>query len=376
MSESKAFGQLPPIPDPVLQGVENDTGFAHLSFDKMGKGRLFYDVVVCKATFTLAPGLLQIAESAHPIALADRYWDEAHAETSSLKIAGDVVLTKPGADLLITGSAHPYDGRPRREWLAGVRLSRDGQPVVEHRMRLLGPRAWRHRLLRGWQLSRSLPTDAVELRHELAYGGHYPARSPKAGEPSETVYAANPSGCGYWDKKRLDKGCPHPAAQIETLAHPIKTMNADYPLAAPSPVARFWADRTRYGGTYDEAWLAQYHASPMPDFPADFDNRFFQCAHPNLITDKPLHGDETLVLAYLVPGKDEGLVCRLPGIGVQAQMIAADGRGGERALALDTLHVDLDAKTVALTWRLTLDQRAGIEQVRLVRTALVPSVVS
>ena len=365
MNAPRAFGQLPPSPDPVLHTVENDTPFPHLAFDKMGKGRLFYDIIVCKATFTLAPGRLQPAEDAQPIALADRYWDEEHAETSSLKIAGDVVLTKPGADLLITGTARPFDGKPRKEWFAGVRLSRDGQPVAEHRLRLLGPRFWRHRLLRGWKLSRPEPTDAVELRHERAYGGHYPARAPKEGEPPEDVYAVNPSGCGYWDIKRLDKGCPHPAAQIETLGQPVETMDADYPLAAPSPVARFWADRTRYGGTYDEAWMAHYTTSPIPDFPADFDNRFFQCAHPNLITAQPLHGDETLVLAYLVPGKDEGLACRLPGIGVRAELIAADGRVGERDLLLDTVHVDLDAKTVALTWRLTLDQRGGIEQARL-----------
>ena len=115
MSEPTAFGQLPPIPDPVLHTVENDTPFPHLAFDKMGKGRLFYDVIVCKATFTLAAGRLQPAEDAQPIALADRYWDEEHAETSSLKIAGDVVLTKPGADLLITGTARPFDGKPRKE---------------------------------------------------------------------------------------------------------------------------------------------------------------------------------------------------------------------------------------------------------------------
>ena len=84
MTTTNDFGTLPPIPVPQLQVVENTTPYLHLAFDKMGKGRLFYDVVVCKATFTLAPGKLQPAEQALPIELADRYWNEEAAQTSSV----------------------------------------------------------------------------------------------------------------------------------------------------------------------------------------------------------------------------------------------------------------------------------------------------
>ena len=45
---------------------------------------------------------------------------------------------------------------------------------------------------------------------------------------------------------------------------------------AQRAVARFWADRTRYGGTYDEAWMAHYTTSPIPVFPADVDKKMIK----------------------------------------------------------------------------------------------------
>lgn len=182
-------------------------------------------------------------------------------------------------------------------------------------------------------------------------------------------FGANPAGLGYWDAGQLDKTVAHAAPQIEALDMPITAMGGTYPLAAPAPLARFWSDRVRHGGTYDDAWHRQFHASAIPDFPHDFDTRFFQCAHPNLICGQSLHGDELLNLVGLVPGPQEVLVCQLPEIRIQADLTAADGRVGQQSLALDTLHIDLDAQAVALTWRLTLDQRACIERVRLTQVS-------
>lgn len=367
--DSAQFGSLLPIPEPQLSQLENDTPYQSFAFDKMGKGRLFYDVVVCKATFALAPGELQEADEPEAIALADDYWDEENAEFSSLKVAGDVLLTKPGADVLVTGTARSLHGRPSTEWLAGLRLSQGQAILAEHSMMLHGPRAWQHRALLGWRLSSSQATDSVALRHELAYGGWHLASKPKADEPLQKVFTRNPAGCGYWDPEQLDKALQHPAPQIVVAELALPKMGGDYPLAAPGPVARFWSDRTQYGGTYDEAWLEQYQRSPIPDYPSDFDPRFFQCAHPNLIVPRPLRGDEHLALVGLLPER-EVLRCTLPGIGIRAELIAADGRGGERALQLDTLHINLDKQTIALTWRLTLDQRASIEQVRLTKVPI------
>jgi hypothetical protein len=365
-----SFG-FPPIPDPQLKSVHNDTPFAHMFFDKMGKGRLFYDVVVCKATFEIAQGKLKPVPRHPPIELADRYWDEDRAETSSLRIAGDVLLHKPGTDVTVTGFAKPHDLKPRKEWNAGIRVTRGEEKLLEHGMRLLGPRAWFHSAIGGWKLSDPVPTAAVALRHELSYGGNYPNDASKLqgdktiATDELTVFEANPSGCGHWNVKQLNKTIMYPGPQIEVLNQPVGNLMVPYPLASPSPVARFWESRTQYAGTYDDAWHMQFQRSAIPDFPVDFDYRYYQCAHPNLIHPEHLHGDEKIYLIGLLAGPAQTVACELPGIQMQAELIAADGSSQDRAMSLDTIHVDLDANTISLTWRLTLDQRECIEHVGL-----------
>ena len=364
--------RVPSIPLPQLQDVDNTTAYPHLAFDKMGKGRLFYDVVICKASFTLEAGVLRPAARKLSIELADRYWDEAAAESSSIKVAGDVLLYKPGTDVLVTGTARTTDGRPRASWLASVSVLRNGQVCVQHGMRLCGPRVWRHSLLRDWYLDEPALTDRVPLRHELAYGGSHKARRLMADQapdqPPSAVFEINPAGSGYWDVRRLDKSATYPGPQIETPSEPIKKIGARYPLATPAPLARFWADRTCHGGTYDQAWRRQFETSAIPDYPPDFDDRFFQCAHPNLRTSSHLHGDEQILLEGMVPNGQAALYCALPNIQIRADLHGTSGKDEQRTMALDTVHIDLDGAKVALVWRLTLDQREGFAHVRLCET--------
>lgn len=347
----------PLIPPPQLQEVENRTGFAHLAFDKMGKGCRFYDVIVCKAGFVLEAGTLGAQVVPAPIVLSDRYWDEAAAGHSSIRAAGDVLLYKPGTDILLTGSARNHE--PAASWLGGIGVVRQGQTVVQHGMRLYGPRAWQYSRWRGWQLGAPGVTEDVALRHELAYGGVQHGSDGVA-----RAWAPNPAGQGFLDARTLDQAQAYPAPQIETPDMPLKRMNGDYPLAAPAPLARFWPQRTRFGGTYDAVWQAQFENNPVPDYPPDFDYRFFQCAHPNLVSPQHLHGDEQINLAGLLPQPGR-LQLRLPGMAIHAHLFAANGRQLVREMLLDTVHIDLDARHVALTWRLTLDQQEKITHAQI-----------
>src|SRR5262245_21228898 len=100
------------IPLPRLQAVENNTPFQVFNCDKMGVGRRYYDTVVVKGTFALSPGKLELAEEQEEIRLGDELWDPDNPERSSLKHAGDVVLTKPSTDIIVTGTAHAPGGEP------------------------------------------------------------------------------------------------------------------------------------------------------------------------------------------------------------------------------------------------------------------------
>jgi hypothetical protein len=363
---------IPPIPLPMLKQVENETNFPHFSFDKMGKGKFFYDVIVCKATFAIEPGVLKAAAEQKPIEYADQFWDEANLEGSSLKAAGDVLLFKPSTDVLITGKAYAPNSKSVTGWLAGVRISSANtdsarqKPIVEHTMQLWGPRYWTAGLLGGWQLTKPVATKYVEIRHELAYGGRYYEMDKKTKQTEWIAYKKNPSGCGFVPEKYLSKDQNYKAPQIEPPNQSTQVIGtADIDLACPAPIPRFWDCRTQYAGTYDEAWERQFDIDPIPDYPRDFDYRFFQCAIQNLITPEYLVGDERLNLAGLVQDAPDVVVCQLPNIRMKAELITMDGRSITRAMNIDTLHIDLDTSTVSVTWRLALDQRECIEKAML-----------
>ena len=167
--------RIPPIPEPRLRRVENRTQFDWFACDKMGVGRKFFDTLVVKGTFALAPGKLQPAKEQSPVALADQYWDTAPPERSSLRYAGEALLTKPSTDVLVTGTARAPGGEPLAAWDVGVVVRRRGEAVIDHRARVTGPRCWRHTDAKGWALTEPVPALEVPIRYELAYGGGYAA---------------------------------------------------------------------------------------------------------------------------------------------------------------------------------------------------------
>ncbi|HEY5798653.1 MAG TPA: DUF2169 domain-containing protein [Burkholderiaceae bacterium] len=285
-------GGLPAVPQPQLQEVVNETGFPALAFDKMGKGRLFYDVVLCKATFRLADGTLGLDEQ-QALCLADQYWDPAAAQRSSLRVANDAVLYKPGTDVLVTGSARTPARVPRARWDGGVVIARGDKMLAQHGLHFSGPRHWQYRWTRGWKLSAAEPVLEVAMRHENAWGGRH---------TDDQRVLVNPAGCGAYDTASLDPELEYRAPQLELPGKVHKAMGQIHQLAAMAPMPPFWLERQRYAGTYDAAWQAQFARQSLPDYPSDFDVRFYHYAIPSLRVTPYLTGVETIHLLGMVPG--------------------------------------------------------------------------
>ncbi len=98
-----------------------------------GQGRRFHDVVVVCASFVLAPGRLEPAAFHRGPVFADEPWDAAHATLSSLRMATDVLLLKPDADVYVTGTAHALDWTPRRDWRAELQVHRHHDAPLLHK---------------------------------------------------------------------------------------------------------------------------------------------------------------------------------------------------------------------------------------------------
>lgn len=353
------------VPAPELEAVENRTRFAHIQFDKMGKGRRFSDILVIKGSFDLLPERIELASAQSPVVLCDEWWPADASETASLKAAGDLVLHKPATDLLITGSARrsPADGP--LPWTVGV-VVRDTQRIrLNHQLELTGPRHWEHRRLGGWVLSPAAPAHEIALRYELAYGGAYidPKSLLLEDEPQWIKHEANPSGRGFHNPVALDKSRTYPAPQIQHSDSRVKEINRALRLAGTGPVCRSWASRTRYAGTYDARWHEQYQqalqAGLAPDYPADFDEHFFQCAAPDMICQGHLGGHEQIGLGRLLV-EEPVFYTRLPGLAIEARAEMGPAAGRTWRAALDTVHIDLDKHKVHLGWRLRLAQPHGV----------------
>jgi hypothetical protein len=347
------------IPERQLTQVRNLTPFAGFPCCKMGPGRVFFDTVVIKGTFDLVPGRLALSAAQAPVLAADEPFDPDAGSRSSLRRAGEVLAYKPGADVLVTGTAKAPGGVPAPAWDTSVTVTGKRGTILRHALQAVGPRAWQHRTVRGWALSDPEPAAEAPIRYELGYGGAYRDR-----EGAWRMHEPNPSGTGFFDPGALDRDRSYPAPRWQSRAHPVTAMSAPVPLAGYGPVPRPWASRLRYAGTYDEAWERKARedaGAGLPiDYPADFDSRFFQCAPPELAASEPLAGDEAIALAGLVAG-DPRFEARLPGIAVKARLFTGSGPWVEQAVPLDTVHVDLDAAAVHLCWRLSLDHRLGVK---------------
>jgi hypothetical protein len=352
---------LPP-PEIQLRDVQNETPLEHLVFDKMGRGREYFDVLLLKGTFKLAHrASAGFADERQPIVLGDELYDPDNSERSAIRQAGEVVLTKPTTDVMVTGHARAPGGEPATDWQTMVE-------VIGHELEVscgahvFGPGVFRHVLGEGWMLDGPAPVTEVPIRYDLAFGGAYKPRSYEdEPEPGWVVWEDNPSGVGFLDFEDMDEDLTYPAPQWLPDESWLGKRNA--PLAGYGPIPRPWSPRLKYAGTYDEEWLKKAKKAidrgMSPDYARDFDTRFFQCAHPGLIMPRYLVGNELFRLTGLMPG-EEPFEFQLPCISVAATLSDARGTEEVQPLPLDTVTIDTDSGTVSICWRLSVSQRRRI----------------
>ena len=219
--------------------------------------------------------------------------------------------------------------------------------------------------LRVWEvdgngLPPARPIAEIEVRYDYAWGG-FDDSDPK--KPVEE--ARNPQGMGcVRDQSTLsDKRAP----QIEDPAAPIRSSKTRPPPAGLGPIGRHWQPRRAHIGTYDKVWKEK--RSPL--LPADFDDRFNQCASPGLIADPPLRGGEDVKLLNLVRGGGPTLFA-LPRVAVEIEFRPKDGEPESFRPHLDTVLIDLmgsipgQAIAVELVWRASIRAPRYVDQAKVV----------
>ena len=290
-------------------------------------------VVVVKGTFTYDPyQKVRVAEEQLPIEVADRYYGKP--EDSSVEYSSDFSIGKAGTDIALVG--HAYPSQPGQTELdIGLQVG-----DIQKRIKVFGDRFWIENL--GFpRMTPPLPFEKMPLTYERAFGG------VDKSHPEEQYHeweARNPVGVGFRARKSQK---PIEGERLPNLEDPrnlIRKLDDRPDPIGLGFVGPAWQPRLSFAGTYDEAW----EQTRMPLLPDDFNERFFNTAHPSLITAECLCGGEEVAAIGVMP---YGAV-RFDVPTVQLQCSATEKANGEQPveIRIDKLVIEPDEQRFILVW--------------------------
>jgi hypothetical protein len=312
-------------------------------------------VLIVKATFDIMPdGDLKLSSEQRAIEWADVYAGEPGA--SSVLYESDATWGRTGTDIALIGHAYPNRAGDRQVDV-GLRV---GQ--LEKRARVFGDRHWQKTF--GFpEMSTPEPFDRIPLVWERSFGG---VDLTPADPKHHRQEPRNPVGRGFRAKKsQIDlDGMPLP--NVEDPRHLILDPGDHPPPIGFGFVAKSWAPRIGFVGTYDDAW----QKSRAPLLPDDYDPRFTVAASEGLWAPNGLHGGEVVDLVQLTPSGR--LQFALPMVNVLGSYMARVPPSN-LDMRLVVAFIDTDRMTLTLLWQGSQGIHGLIDDVGWVRALEEPT---
>jgi hypothetical protein len=323
MAFSPAFLRLALCPGSNDMKVDNRTPFAVAWLVVLDKNGAEHLVTIVKATYSISgDSKLTLAAKPDPIRPADEFHGEPGL--SSIRYEAELGPAKVATNAVLIGSAIAPKPDTRM-----MEVSFRVGPLHK-RAKVFGERSWQGIL---WSSASSpKPFDRIPLTYENAFGGKdvSPKDSKHHGQEPR-----NPVGRGFFAKN----------SQLKRSGMLLPNIEGEN--GVPSGfgfIGRDWQPRLSYAGTYDDKWKNER----MPLLPEDFDERYHNAAHPDLVAPGFLKGNETVEVSGCT--RSGRLVFALPNVQPAAQATFEDGRE-PIALNLNTVLVDTDAMKLNLVWK-------------------------
>jgi len=291
--------------------------------------------VMVKATFNIG-SQLTIADEQAPLHEADVYW--AEPGKSSVKYIGDYHIGKPVTDIIMLGHACAPGQKEATRLDVSLAVGK-----VRKTVSVFGDRQWNEGRITPPTSFKTMP-----MVYEKAYGGIHVVD----GEVADAD-ARNPVGRGFAGTRKDEDMNGVPLPNLEDPSQLIRAPS-DMPMPACfGASAPFWQPRASYAGTYDEQW----QTGRAPYLPEDFDKRFCNAAHPDLMYPGYLQGGEPVQISYMHPNGI--LKFDVPRVGISSRITVA-GSDATPDFNLETLVLEPNQLRMSLVWRAALpcDKRA------------------
>lgn len=328
--------------------IANHTPWSHVTFQRGDIDDRRYVVTVVQGIFGLSGRALVPVTKPSPIHLVDTFWGET--TRSSVRRPGVIGFREPQSDVTVNAAAR--SASPRTEWPVRLKLGK-----LDSKLLVRGPHHWVPDG-DGWRLTEPEPCTSVALVYENAFGGGEFVDDELVEEPR------NPIGTGFLPDGAEDRK-PRRAPQVVAANEPEHVPGERYAPRGWGAIPSYFAPRTEHVGTCDAEW----ERTQWPRPPKDFDDAFYQAAHPDLIYPGYLRGDESFRLEG-VTVSGEPIVGQLPGL---VLVMKVHLRGGMSFLYpavldhvhLDVLHPDPEEHRAHLTWRGILPKSQALEAIEL-----------
>lgn len=314
-----------------MWSLKNRTAYAAERNWTRDKDGVHWWLVAVKATFDIAPGgRLMLADEQPPPVLMPEYFGEPGR--SSLRFDSDLLMAKPGMDILVIAHAHAPHGKPAPTVPVAIRIGQFQKLLLVH-----GDRTY-NRGLTGVTTTRPQLFTKRPIRYEFAFGGcDLSDPDPK----KHCIDERNPIGRGFTRRAAHIVGKP-----AHTIEYP-SVEAADNGPAGFGPIDPSWLPRRKLAGTYDARW----EQSKKPLLPDDFDPAFALSAPTDQRLQKPLVGGERVELVNMTP--DGVLRFDLPRISLGFTTRISTRREQHHARVALVL-VETEEKRVSVVWQSAL----------------------
>jgi hypothetical protein len=267
--------------------------------------------VVCKATFRLTPGVLDLATEHLPIHRVERHWDGE--TTQSVVAPSDLAPFKPKVDVVLVGNAYAPGGRAVTRLKPRLKVGDDiDKELVVHGPRVASPDGT------------TGPTAAFTM---------LPLRYERAPASADNPVGVRRDGETDPDGSMLPNIAPAGSKWVEPLGF--------------GPVAAAWPSRRHKLHKHADSWS---HASWFKsEIKTDVDLGYFNVAPDDQQVEQLKPGDE-LVLENLHP-TDTNIKTSLPELRPLAYVERSGAEPELLSMRCDTLWIDTDDQLCTMCWR-------------------------